>query len=177
MIPVVQVPTQVFTLLFTNLKIQIMKNLIILALVCFSFLGLNAQEVTSAAGGTKSTADYEVSWTVGETTIKTFSEGSVTLTQGFHQPNLIVTPAKIFFDNIEVKVYPNPTREFVTIEMNRLRKSSKYSLYNLAGEKLAEGNLRKLKTKLNLNNQASGSYLLKLSKENQPLRTFKIVKK
>jgi hypothetical protein len=153
-----------------------MKKLIILTFISFSILGLNAQEVTSAAGGTKSTADFEVSWTVGETTIQTFSEGSITLTQGFHQPKLIVTPAKIFAYDISINVYPNPTQEFVTIEMNKLHQNSNYSLYNLAGEKISEGDLRKAETRLSLKNQASGSYLLKLTKDNQPLQTFKIVK-
>ena len=149
-----------------------------LAILLFSVVTVLAQEVVSAAGETKTVAEYEVSWTIGEPVIATGSSGSYSLTQGFHQPKLSVTPTEIFADDFNIEVYPNPTREFVTINSDQLLENAEYALFSLSGEKLMEGEITSRTTKLNLENRASGSYVLKLSQKNsRPLQTFKIVKR
>ena len=136
-----------------------------------------AQKVTSAAGGTKSIPEYKVGWTLGEPIIETGSAGNYVLTQGFHQPKLTVTSTEIFADDFNVKVYPNPTQQFISIQSDKLLENKEYALFSLSGAKLMEGEIRDRTTKLNLENKASGSYFLKLSGENnRPLQTFKIVK-
>ena len=146
---------------------------IILVSIVISF----AQEVTSSAGETNSVAEYEVSWTLGEPVIETGFSGNYALTQGFHQPKLTVTSTEIFTDDLNIKVYPNPTQQYVTINTDQLLENARYTLFNLSGEKLVEDKIRSRMTKLDLENNASGSYLLKLTGENnRPLETFKIVK-
>ena len=135
--------TPIFTLLFINLKTQIMKKLlltitILLSSVVFGF----AQEVTSAAGGTNTVAAYEVSWTLGEAVIETGSSGNYSLTQGFHQPKLTVTSTEIFADDLNVKVNPNPTQQFISIQSDKLLENTEYALFSLSGEKLMEGEIR-----------------------------------
>jgi hypothetical protein len=156
-----------------------MRKLIITLTIFLSLVvSVYAQEVVSAVGGTKSVEQYEVSWTLGEPVIKTGSPGSYSLTQGFHQPKFTVTSTKIFADDLNIEVYPNPTREFVLIHSDQLLENAKYALFSLSGKKLMEGRITNKTTKLNIESRASGSYLLKLNGENnRPLRTFKIVKR
>jgi hypothetical protein len=156
-----------------------MKKLIFtIAILLGSVIYVYAQEVVSAAGETKSVEQYEVSWTLGEPVIATGSSGNYSLTQGFHQPKLTVTSTEIFAGDLNIEVYPNPTREFVTISSDRLIENAGYAIFSLTGEKLMEGEITSRTTKLNLENRASGSYILKLSGENnRPLQTFKIVKR
>jgi len=49
------------------------------------------QQVIASSGGSGSSGDVSMGWTLGETVIATFSTGSAILTQGFHQPGLTVT--------------------------------------------------------------------------------------
>ena len=138
----------------------------------------DGNSVILPGGETKSAAEYEVSWTIGEPIIETSSSGSHSLTQGFHQPKLTVTSAEIFADDLNIEVYPNPTWEFVTIYSERFLENAEYALFSLSGKKLMEGKIMNKTTKLSIENRASGSYLLKLTGENsRPLQTFKIVKR
>ena len=155
-----------------------MKNIIItITILLTTALFSPAQEVVSSAGKSSSVSVYAVSWTLGEPVIQTLSSGNTAITQGFHQPGLTVTPASIVANDLEIKVYPNPARQFVKIHYSKLPDKSRYALFNSAGERLAEGEIRKIITRVSLQNKVSGSYLLKLTDEKRnSIQSFKIVK-
>ncbi|MEN8118488.1 MAG: T9SS type A sorting domain-containing protein [Bacteroidota bacterium] len=156
-----------------------MKNIFIFIIIILSCLMANAQEVVSSAGETQSASGYEISWTIGEPVIETVTDGTNTLTQGFHQSKLTVTAINEFpVSEIGLKVYPNPTENFVHIHFSELIENVHYALYNNAGSLIENNTIRSTKTKLNLKQYASGQYILKLTQDtNQPLQTFKIIKK
>ncbi len=83
-----------------------------------------------------------MSWTLGEAVIETGSSGNYSLTQGFHQPKLTVTSTEIFADDLNVKVNPNPTQQFISIQSDKLLENTEYALFSLSGEKLMEGEIR-----------------------------------
>lgn len=155
------------------------KIILFFALFVFTVANIIAQEVVSTAGETQSISGYEISWTLGEPIIQTISSGSTILTQGFHQSKLTVTAIdELLVSDFGLKVYPNPTSEFIVIKINKLENNPAFSLYNLSGKLLQSQSIYATETQINLNEYASGTYLLKLNQEfNQPLQTFKIVKK
>lgn len=71
-----------------------LKILPLLFICCIFFMQLNAQtisrQVTLTSGSSFSGGDNSVSWTMGEIANKTYSSLSITLTQGFQQPNYLV---------------------------------------------------------------------------------------
>ena len=138
-----------------------------------------AQEVVSSAGQTHTASGYQVNWTLGETVIQTFSTGSNTLTQGFHQTNLQVTPvSELLLPNFELNVFPNPASDLLFIRMNELPQSPGFALFDLSGKKLAQKNIESTNTQVNLKKFAAGTYFLKIMQnKNQPVQTFKIIKK
>ncbi|MEN8250213.1 MAG: hypothetical protein ABFS32_14870, partial [Bacteroidota bacterium] len=96
-----------------------MKRIFILNILILSCFILTAQEVVSSGGETGTAAGYEISWTVGEPVIETVSDGTNTLTQGFHQTKLTVTSVNEFsISGIELKVFPNPTEDYVHIHIS-----------------------------------------------------------
>jgi len=153
-------------------------TLLFMLLIGFS---LKAQEVVSSGGKTQAAAEYELSWTVGEAVTATVSDGTNTLTQGFHQSELIITAiGELLNSDLVLKVYPNPTQDFVNIHFSKLidETSYSYSLFDLNGKLLEQKNITTNDVKLSIARFAEGSYLLKLSGENhQPLQSFKIVKR
>jgi len=96
-----------------------MKTFLIIYFFFFAAFFVSSQEVVSSAGETQTIPGIEISWTIGEPVIETVSSGSSVLTQGFHQTKLTVTTIdELLFSDLELKVYPNPTSEFVIISSN-----------------------------------------------------------
>jgi len=156
-----------------------MKTLLIIHFFVFVAFFVSAQEVVSSASETQKISGIEISWTIGESVIETISSGSTVLTQGFHQSKLTVTAIdELLSSDFELKVYPNPTSEFLIISSNKLDDKSNYSLFDLSGKLLENKTISASETRVSLKNYASGTYLLKLQYNPiQPLQTFKIVKK
>ena len=157
-----------------------MKQIILISfgLLLFSTV-LSAQEVISSSGATQSVLGYEVSWTIGEPITETVTNGTTILTQGFQQSKLTVTAvSELLNSEIKLKVFPNPTNDFVLIQFNKTIENSDYTLFNLTGKILKSKQINSTETRLDLSNYASGQYILKLTKNStQPLQTFKIIKR
>ncbi|MBN2747510.1 MAG: T9SS type A sorting domain-containing protein [Bacteroidales bacterium] len=156
-----------------------MKKIVILPLFILLTVWLSAQEVVSSAGETQTVPGYEVSWTLGEAVIETVSDGTSVLTQGFHQSKIIVTAIdELLVSGLEIKVYPNPTAEFVNIHLSNIEEEPVYSLFDFSGKLLESKAISNTETRVNLNEYASGTYVLRLNQNfGQPLQTFKIMKK
>jgi len=139
---------------------------------------VTAQEVISSTGASQAASGIEVSWTLGELVIETISSGSNTLTQGFHQSKLTVTSVPGFHSaGIELKVYPNPTHDFIIIQFDELVDGAGYSFFDVTGKEIERKLINSTRTVIHLENCASGQYILKLTKDqNKPLQTFQILK-
>src|ERR1041385_2952052 len=75
-----------------NFKKGTMKKISIAAVLLFFAVNISAQtlspRVTASGGGYATSAAASLSWTMGETNIKTLQSGATVLTQGFQQPEL-----------------------------------------------------------------------------------------
>ncbi len=157
-----------------------MKNLIGLIVFILLITGnLQAQKVVSADGGTATVNDYEISWTVGEIITGTVNDGTTVLTQGFQQSNLTITAIdELRKTGVEIKVYPNPTQDFVTIHFSKTMEKSKYSLFDLSGRLLEQKQIKSTDARIDMTGFAKGAYILKLNfRGSQPLQSFKIIKR
>ncbi|NHN24279.1 T9SS type A sorting domain-containing protein [Flavobacterium jejuense] len=77
----------------------------------------------------------------------------------------------------ELKVYPNPTDDLVTIQFQNDFKGS-YSLFNQLGKQILTHTINSLETQISLEKCTSGMYLLVLSSDNgEQIQTYKILKK
>jgi hypothetical protein len=155
-----------------------MKYSIIILILFLAGSVVSAQQVVSSNGDSKSAAGVEVSWTVGEAVVETLVGSSNTLTQGFHQTKITVTAlSELLFPGLEIKVYPNPTPEIITIHFSEYIESSSYFLFDLRGKLLENKLILSVDTEINMKNYASGQYILKLTnRSRQPIQTFKIIK-
>lgn len=115
-----------------------MKRLLIIC-TAFLFCGMLAAQSTTptvlASAGGEST---QLSWTAGETVVQTLTSSSVVLTQGFHQPNLVITsiaepslptPATI-------TVFPNPVNDQLNIRIEESRELLTVTVFDLQGKLL-----------------------------------------
>lgn len=103
------------------------------------------------------------------------SAGNDVLSQSFEREAPIVqNPFKT--DEIEVKVYPNPTSDFVIVSNNK-KLEGRFKLNNLFGKTLLEGEINDEREKIDLLDFRTGIYIISLyDKNGQKLATRKIIK-
>jgi hypothetical protein len=155
-----------------------MKYSFIILLLILNASVVSPQEVVSCNGDSKSGAGVEVSWTVGEAEIETLVSSSNVLTQGFHQTRLTVTAvSEILFPGLEIKVFPNPTPDIITIQFSEFIDGSRYWLYDMSGKVMENKLINSADTEISMKNYASGQYILKLTnKSRRVIQTFQVVK-
>jgi hypothetical protein len=103
------------------------------------------------------------------------STGSHTLTQGFHQSKWSVVGIHDHFPDYEANVFPNPLEEVLNIEASAYE-NVRIFLYDAQGKLVREDKLAAELSTIELSELAAGAYSLLLTKANQNLKTFKLIK-
>lgn len=161
-----------------------MKNTLLLSLGLFttgwSYAQSLSPEVIATAGDHFSANGAQLSWTIGESVIETYSSGgSAQLTQGFHQTNLIITAVDDPVTGFPVRVYPNPTADWLNIEAEQSAPAFSLELTDAQGRALLLQPATSSTTlrSLDLSGYAAGLYYLRLRTEDRKTtQTFKIIK-
>jgi hypothetical protein len=151
---------------------------IVLILTICTVSTITAQQVISSAGASATGTGVQLSWTIGEPVIETFTGTSAILTQGFHQSKLTVTAVDpTLFPGLDVSVYPNPvsTQLRYKISGERIQNLS-YRLFNAEGKAILNKTVENPEELINMEIYTSGIYLLKFFRQDDPLKTFKIIK-
>lgn len=159
-----------------------MKNTKKLFALCFGLVALPclAQENTVAAGGDINNANGSVSFSLGQVlyTYHTGSDG--TNNAGVQQPIefFTVSIGKNAITDIELHVFPNPSIRNVTLQIKDFDgKERQLRFFSMTGSELFRQKIQSSETTLELENYATGSYLLRVEDENkQEIKTFRIVK-
>ncbi|MCI4669515.1 MAG: T9SS type A sorting domain-containing protein [Bacteroidia bacterium] len=134
-------------------------------------------EVVSPAGEAMSTSDMNVSWTLGELVVETYSGTDIVLTSGFEQPKSIPTSIEGFeVDFGKVKVFPNPVSQTLFIEREKSNGSLNLNLYDISGKHVLSTSIKSLSGEINMSNLAKGTYTLRLSDSKGAQKTVRVRK-
>ena len=165
-----------------------MKHIIIplsslLCWVCLLAPRLQAQstapEVLASTGGDSP----QVSWTAGEAVVSTHASGSILLTQGFHQPNLVVTSIDEPIDvrpAAEITVFPNPVSDQLNVRIENASGTIQFTVFDVQGKLLIQETeaLSNGTYSYDFSSFSSGSYFLRAVDEaGNSFKTFKILKR
>lgn len=132
-------------------------------------------EVVATAGETYSSGTVIVDWTLGEIMTESY-DGTLVLTQGFHQPELKITSIKTPLADLgPVKVYPNPSTGRISIEREKSGELQ-VLLLDMSGRVILQQQTAAVLTELELSHLATGIYILRLSDGKQASRTIRIEK-
>jgi hypothetical protein len=136
------------------------------------------QQVIANAGGYDVNGNISISWTLGETIISTFNNGSVMLSHGFQQ-KLIITS---FQDNLEavvkVLLFPNPAGDILNIHFDQPVDGEMILLLtDMQGRTIKTDKIDKAvsDTQINLHDIPAGLYFVKLVK-GKLLNIYRVVK-
>jgi hypothetical protein len=161
-----------------------MKKTLLLAALLLTGLSVNAQETLSTTGGDAESNTCSVSYTVGQMAVKTAYERvtngermSANVREGVQQTysveELKIEGAEPFGFNI--KVYPNPTTDNVTVSLDKAVEGMHYELYDVDGRLLQKETMRTAEHSIDMRDYPSGAYLLRIisDKATQPYRIVK----
>lgn len=73
------------------------------------------------------------------------------------------------------KAYPNPARDYFTLEMSIYSSDARYSIYNMNGQELTGGKINNTKTQINLTDFPPGVYFFRVIDQKET-HTGKIIK-
>lgn len=147
-------------------------------IVCYCYLitNVDGQTISSfviATDGQTFAAHGNISYTIGETCIRTFDKYGYTLEEGFQRVTTIPEPAldtTIFeTDNVTglspeivISCYPNPATALITIECDAMLISgAEGTIYNLMGAEVMQFKFEhEYSTQLDVTSLSAGQYLV-----------------
>ena len=127
----------------------------------FIFGQVTTPTVITNSGGTFSNSSVIMDFSIGELAVQTLQNNEI-LTQGFHQGDLKVTTA-IFNLGIKTKIYPNPTTNFIIVELEK-NVNADIKVYDINGKIVIEDKLNDENEKqLDFSFLKQGNYLLNIN--------------
>lgn len=145
-----------------------MKKTLLTISLCSSGLFANGQfitpDVVASAGTHFSNTAGQLSYTLGELMIETEIAGSFMLTEGFHQPDLLITAVPAFVPAILPTVYPNPAGDFFNLRIVGGLEVMEMGLYDLQGKRVAQQNISPDVTeRVDISPLPAGVYFIRIS--------------
>lgn len=161
-----------------------MKKTLLLAALLLTGLSLSAQETFATTGGDAESNSCSVSYTVGQMAVKTAYERvtngervSANMREGVQQTytveELKIEGAEPF--GFDIKVYPNPTTDNITVSLERAVAGMRYELYGANGQLLQKEIISSVEQTIDMGEYAAGAYLLRVV-DDTASQSYRIVK-
>ena len=154
-------------------------NFIVVFLMLFSMLGLQAQETQDASGGEASGSGGTVSYSVGQIVYTTNTGTNGSMAQGVQQPYEISVVLGIDEANgiRLMMVFPNPTTNFVVVKVENYDVTDlTYQLVDTNGRIIENKKILSEDTTIYMNGYPATIYFLQVLDQNKLIKTFKIIK-
>lgn len=142
--------------------------------------GLQAQESVNAIGGNASGSGGTVAYSVGQVVYTTNTGTNGSVAQGVQQPfkiSVVTGIEEAKGVNLSVLAYPNPTTDYLTLEVKDFELSTlHFQLFEMNGKLLQSEKITGNQTSIVMSNLLPATYFVKVIKDNKEVKTFKIIK-
>lgn len=158
---------------------MVYKNIFLSAILLNFALILNAQQTTLSTGGDIKASQGSVAYSVGQIVYTTNSDPTGKVCQGIQQAyEIYSTDLQSINENVSFNIYPNPTKDILTILVNDIDKINfKYKINDINGKIIYDGHLTSNQTQVNFRDYPSSIYFIYIEQDNKCIQTFKIIKK
>jgi hypothetical protein len=157
-----------------------MNKLKLTLLFLFSLQLSYSQEIVPSTGGNATGTGGTSSFTVGQVFYTSNASSTGSVSQGVQQAFEIQTLSNpgLLTVQLTAVTYPNPTTDYVVLKItDTALENLQYTLFDVNGKTIVSKKITTSSTEITMKNYSIGMYLLKLTKKNQPIKTFKIIKK
>lgn len=153
-----------------------------LAIICLSYFlipSIWAQSNTVSTGGNASSSTGSVSYSTGQIDYISAVGAPGNLNQGLQQPFefYIITGTEEIDIDLNVRAFPNPTDYFISLEINLDDLSNlHYQIFNVHAQMIDQQKIHSKNTQIDLLSLINGQYVLKVNRNKNEIKTFKIIK-
>ena len=152
-----------------------MKDKIIVILIVGFSTAINAQSITRDVIASSGIAMQNIEGTCGELMVQNYQSNNSTISQGFHQGDIIITDISEVDFKIDIKIYPNPTISEIFIETTQ-SKNLNCRMFDLNGRYILEKSLEGSLNKIDVTDLTSGTYFLQITNKSKIIKTYKVLK-
>lgn len=139
-----------------------------------------AQEAIPASGGNASGSGGSVSYSIGQVLYATNIGTNGSMAEGVQQPfeiSVVVGIDQARDINLKCTAYPNPATDLLTLEVEIPDNENLFfQLYDVMGKLLVSKKLIDIKTTIPMTYLPPSTYFLKVTDNQQVVKTFKIIK-
>jgi hypothetical protein len=144
-------------------------------------LGLTAQaqQAITACGGDASGSGGIVAYSLGQIVYTTNTGTTGSVAQGVQQPYeiSIVLGIDNHSINLELTAYPNPTTNYLTLNVGTAELSTmNFHLYDIGGKLIESRKIISSSETITMENSPTTTYFLKVTNNNKEVKIFKIIK-
>lgn len=150
-----------------------------MAMLLVSFCILQAQQSLTVSGGNAQNETGSISYAVGQTFSQTYISETGSLSEGVLQPFEISDITDVAHVNVHVNLsaYPNPANDYLMLDISdELTPNMLYQVFTIDGKVFSQNNITSRRTTIDLTSAQSGVYLLKVFRNQELIKTFKIIK-
>jgi Secretion system C-terminal sorting domain len=146
------------------------------------FTALSAQNAVLPTGGDATGISGSAAYSVGEVAYTKIDGETGTVSLGVQQVYVTIMVGTDESDiNLFASVYPNPVQDFLNLELENQNPEVDFGdlscrLYDIRGHLLFQQKIASASTTLSVDHLAPAVYILKITRENTDIRSFKIVK-
>jgi hypothetical protein len=150
---------------------------VFLLLTVFSYAQSISKSVIGMAGKTQTNGGLSVSWTAGEPIVGLMTGGGNQLGNGYYPSlNIQALSKEDFTMEIAIKVYPNPTSNFLYAEQKD-QHQLRINIVDVNGRVLLENKINS-GGQIDISNFSKGIYIVQVQDlETKKKNTYKIIKK
>ncbi|MBZ0241866.1 MAG: T9SS type A sorting domain-containing protein [Bacteroidales bacterium] len=142
--------------------------------------GLQAQENMNATGGNAAGSGGSASYSVGQVVYTTNTGTTGSVAQGVQQAFEISVVGIEEANGIQLSVaaYPNPSTDYLTLEVKDFEPSTlSFQLFDMQGKLLQSQQLTNSQTRIVMSELVPAIYFVKVIEGDREVKTFKIVKR
>ena len=143
--------------------------------------GLQAQESVNATGGDALGSGGSASYSVGQVVYTTNTGTNGSVAQGVQQAfeiSVVTGLEEAKGINLSVSAYPNPTTDYLTLEVKDVELLNlHFQMYDMNGKLLQNEKITGNQTSIAMGNLVPANYFVKVIQGNKEVKTFKIIKK
>ena len=157
-----------------------MKTVALLLLV-FGITTAQAQQAITATGGNASGSGGTIAYSVGQIVYTTYTGATGSVAQGVQQPyEISIVEVEDHQISLNMQAYPNPTTDYLTLNVGAStslsNESMSYEIYNISGKLIESRKIISSSETITMENLPTANYFLKVTNNNNEVKTFKIIK-
>ncbi|MBR5984481.1 MAG: T9SS type A sorting domain-containing protein [Bacteroidales bacterium] len=158
-----------------------MNKFLILFCVLMTSIGAYAQSAVSASGGESLGSGGTACYTIGQTFYSANVGTNGQVSEGVQQAYEIYDVTEVqnpIALGISLSVFPNPTNDFLTLRIDGdYIDGLDCTMYDISGKEIMEWQISSSETNIDMQSLPSATYFVRVTKEKNEVKTFKVVKK